>query len=361
MRSLRPVGPAALLMVAAGSVLAGPLPPAVRYGPLLVSVVVLGMPHGAVDHVAVAAALRGETEGNGGNDGVAARVPGLDSPLARALAAVAVLYAVAGGGYLAVWTVAPVAAAAVFLLLTWLHWGQGDLYHLLASGGGAHLRSRGDRALSLLVRGGLPMLVPLLTFPGVYRRVLRALSAVFVATARVPAWPFSRPTRVALGAGFAAVTLLSLGWSRRGATTPEARRAWRVDAAEVSLLWGYFLLVPPILAIGAYFTLWHSLRHVRRVLALESAHGTSIESRAYRGVVGELDGSSLRRFGTRALPNTVGGLALFAAIYWLSATRGDLLAVAAAYLVAIAVLTLPHTAVVTWIDGRQGVWHAERE
>jgi hypothetical protein len=31
---------------------------------------------------------------------------------------------------------------------------------------------------------------------------------------------------------------------------------------------------------------------------------------------------------------------------------------AAAYLVFIAVLTLPHVAVVTWMDRREGVWRA---
>jgi len=37
---------------------------------------------------------------------------------------------------------------------------------------------------------------------------------------------------------------------------------------------------------------------------------------------------------------------------------GNLLSLLGLYLVLLAVLTLPHTAVVTWMDLREGVWSA---
>ncbi|MEF8831405.1 MAG: Brp/Blh family beta-carotene 15,15'-dioxygenase, partial [Halobacteriales archaeon] len=218
-----------------------------------------------------------------------------------------------------------------------------------------HLTDRGARALVLTVRGGLPMVVPLVAFPAVYRRVLDALAAVVSPAATVPDWPFAPETRLAVGLGFAVVTVVALVAGRAGTETAEQRRAWRVDAGETALLWAFFLVMPPILAVGSYFAVWHSLRHVRRVVALSDAGETAGGVGGPAGGVAALDGPRLWKFARSAAPNTAGGLALFVAIYL--ATPGDgLLGVAAGYLVAIAVLTLPHAAVVTWLDLRQGVW-----
>lgn len=364
MGSFRPVGPAALLVTAGvaavAAVAADGLPAAVRYGPLLASVVLLGMPHGAVDHL-LTVALVGRGDDTGA-DGAADATDGsrfrelLAGPWRRGLLAVAAVYAVGGIGYGLVWVAAPVAAAVGFLVLTWFHWGQGDLYHLLASAEQTHLAGRGVRALVLTVRGGLPMVVPLVAFPEIYRRVLVALAAVVSPAATVPDWPFAPGTRLAVGVGFAAVTVVALaaGWVEAEAAAQ--RRAWRVDAGETALLWAFFLVVPPILAVGSYFALWHSLRHVRRVVALPDAAATPGGVGRTTGGVAALDGPQLWAFARSAAPNTAGGLALFVAIYLAAPGGGGLLGVAAGYLVAIAVLTLPHAAVVTWLDLRQGVW-----
>lgn len=129
--------------------------------PFGASLLVFGLAHGAVDHLAVG------------------RVGTLDHPRRP----VAALYLVCGGTYLLVWLVAPVIAAVVFIALTWYHWGQGDLYTLLSSVGGTHLRSRLQRGATVLVRGGLPMLVPLLAAPDTYMAVVRGLVAVVTPSA----------------------------------------------------------------------------------------------------------------------------------------------------------------------------------
>jgi Brp/Blh family beta-carotene 15,15'-monooxygenase len=353
-RAVRPIGPAAVLVTGVVAALAGDLPRAVRYGPLLLSVAAVGLPHGAVDHVAAARATGGQGSAGGDNAARTRPAAGFDG---RAALWVASVYAVGGGGYLLLWVAAPVAAAGLFLLLTWFHWGQGDLYHLLATGRGAHLDRPSRRALALAVRGGVPMVVPLLSFPDLYRRIVAALAGVFGAPA-VPAWPFGLRIRLVLGAGFAALTLAALAWGRIGAETADERAAWRADAGETSLLWGFFLLTPPVLAIGVYFALWHSLRHVRRLLALGTC-GAGPEGptdpRAPESRIAALDRCALGNFAREALPNTVGALVLLAGVYAVTAP-GGLLAVAAGYLVVLAVLTFPHTLVVTWLDARQGVW-----
>ncbi|WP_435063487.1 Brp/Blh family beta-carotene 15,15'-dioxygenase [Halobaculum sp. EA56] len=310
--------------------LAPGLPPVLRYAPFLASVLLFGLPHGAVDHL------------------VPARLAG--SGLARSVAVVVAVYAVLGAGYGLWWALAPVSAFVGFVAVTLAHWGQGDVYALLALAGAEHLPTRAERALALVVRGGLPMLVPLVGHPERYREVAAALVGLFAADAGALGPAFAPATRAGVAAGFGALTLLALALGARRVRRGEAaRRPWLVDAGETLGLWAYFLLVPPVVAIGLYFCFWHATRHIARLELLDPSARESLAA-------GDLTGA-LRRFARDAAPATAGGLLVVAGV-WAAAPRPSagpegLLAV---YLVAIAVLTLPHVAVVTWMDLRQGVW-----
>ena len=67
--------------------------------------------------------------------------------------------------------------------------------------------------------------------------------------------------------------------------------------------------------------------------------------------------AALRRFARDATPATLGALLFFAGLYLAVPTApGDRAGLLGLYLVGIAVLTLPHVAVVTWMDRRQDVW-----
>ena len=301
------------------------LPRTWRYLPLVASVVVLGLPHGAVDWATLPRAVTGRLD-------------------ARWMVVVGVVYLVAGGAYVLGWFLAPVASAVVFVAVTWFHWGQGELHPLAAVLGADHLDRLDQRVLTVLVRGGLPMLVPLLSFPDRYREVVAAFAAPFGGT--VAELPVGPDARLALGACFAVLTAatLALGYRRAG-----DRHAWAVDAGETALLWAFFLVVPPVFAVGVYFCCWHSARHIARVLTLDE-RATAALSR------GRL-GPALRRFAREAALPTLGGLAVVGAL-WVTAPSPpeSLSGVVALYLVAIAVLTLPHVVVVTWIDRAQGYW-----
>jgi Brp/Blh family beta-carotene 15,15'-monooxygenase len=314
------------LLVAALPVLAGvELSPAVRYGPLVASAVLFGMPHGAIDYVALPRAVAGEV-----------------TP--RWLAVVGALYLVFGGAYAAAWFAYPVAAALAFVALTWLHWGQGDLYPLLEFLNVDYLDTRARRAGTLLVRGGLPMLVPLLGHPERYREVVAAFAAPF--GGEVGALPLFDPeVRLALGVGFAVLTVGVLAAGRRRTRN---RWAWRVDAAETLGLWAFFYVVPPVFAVGVYFCLWHSVRHVARAVAVDESVWPSLRA-------GDVLGP-LARFGTEAAPLTAVALALVGGL-WVAVPEPPttLAGGAALYLVLIAVLTLPHVVAVTWMDRAQGV------
>jgi Brp/Blh family beta-carotene 15,15'-monooxygenase len=306
------------------------VPPVVQFVPLVASAVLLGLPHGAVDHFAYP------------------RVNG-DPVTRRAVGVVVAVYVLLGALYGVGWFLAPLPAFLFFVALTWAHWGQGDLYALLAFADADYLRTRVQRVLATVVRGGLPMLVPLLAFPDPYRRVARAFVGLFGgASVADAAWLFAADTRLALAVGYGAVVVgtLALGFVR---TDPTNRTPWLVDAGETGLLVVYFAVVPPILAVGVYFCVWHAYRHIARLVLLEDGSRTALADRDLW--------PALARFAREAAPLTFVSLGLLGGLYLLVPRQpGDLLGLVALYLVLIAVLTLPHVAVVSWMDRRQSVW-----
>ncbi|TYL40712.1 beta-carotene 15,15'-monooxygenase [Natronococcus pandeyae] len=321
-------GVATLLLGVSITAVAGTLPRSVQFLSLGLSVLFLGVPHGAVDHLVLPRAR--------------------DAPVThRDLALVGGIYLVAGGLYAVVWWLAPAVAFAAFILLTLTHWGQGDVYALVALVGADHLETRVSRTLTLIVRGGIPMLVPLLAFPAEYAFVTRALVGLFdPAAATALEFAFEPEARLALGIGFATLLVASLALGYRAT---DDHGPWLIDAGETLGLVAYFAVVPPILAIGLYFPLWHSLRHILRTMLLDGR----ATDRLARGRLGPAFG----RFARDAAPLTVGALLVFAglalAVPTTPATTTDLLGL---YLVGIAILTLPHVVVVTLLDLEAGIW-----
>ncbi|SEO69213.1 beta-carotene 15,15'-monooxygenase, Brp/Blh family [Halogranum amylolyticum] len=333
--ALRP----AWLLVAAlavGSLVGGTVPDSVQYVVLLATLAVLGLPHGAVDHLVVAR-LRGDSDS-----------------LARNLGVVSVVYLVVGGAYVLAWFVAPAASFVAFILLTWYHWGQGDLA-TLRSFGEDHLQTRPQRLLTLLVRGGLPMLVPLLAFPAAYRTVAELVVSRFdPAAADALGWAFHPEVRLGLGTSFAVLVVgsLLLGGLRARNGTAATWRAWQVDAGETVLLAGYFAVVPPVLAIGVYFSVWHALRHVFRVAALDDSSALALDEGR--------PSAALWQFTLDAAPLSVASLVVLAGLFVAAPyAPTDVAGFSGLYLVFLAVLTLPHVVVATWADLRQGVWSVE--
>ncbi|WP_280536719.1 Brp/Blh family beta-carotene 15,15'-dioxygenase [Halopenitus sp. POP-27] len=322
-----------------------------RWVPLAVSVLVVGFPHGAVDHHLLA------------------RVRD-DSTPRGALARVGATYAVLGGGYALAWFFLPRVAVTVFLLVTIVHWGTGELYPLIGIAGVDHLGSSTSRLATAAIRGVLPVLGPLVAFPDRFSSVVSLLVTPFLGTS--PPWvaalgdPQVRAA-IATSVAVAVIATLAFGAVRARAvdavpphgTQPTSRvdaivrprtavGGWLLDACETVLLCAFFLVVPPVLAVGTYFCLWHSLRHVARLIAVDERSTADLADRRI--------GQPLWRFGRDALPLTAGGLLVVVGLF-LAVPRspGTPIESIGVYLAAIAVLTLPHTVLVALADRDQGI------
>ncbi|MFB6311419.1 MAG: Brp/Blh family beta-carotene 15,15'-dioxygenase [Salinirussus sp.] len=316
----RTLGPGLLLGIVGALIVVPAIPTDLQYGILILGGVAVGLPHGALDWAALPIARRG-------------RLAVGDVLL------VGLLYAVLGGAALLTWLLWPIPAAIGFLLLTWFHWGQGDVHTVKIDYGATYLRDRPNMSLTGLVRGGIPMVVPLIAFPETYREVLKSFVQPFGASANFAV--FSAPhLRLALGGGLAIVTVLALVRSRLHSPNDPV---WRLDCAETATLWLFFLTVPPVLAIAVYFACWHSWRHLVRLATLDRPTASALMLGDWR--------RPAARFVVGAFLPTVGALGLLAGLWIMvpapPTTAPDIVGLG---LVAIATLTVPHTAIVTWLD-----------
>ncbi len=159
--------------------------------------------------------------------------------------------------------------------------------------GGLDGKGGRSRALLLLLRGGIPMLVPLL-FPNAYSGVAADAVGPFGADAGVLCGIVSPAPRFVAGAALAAVAVLFL--LRAAGDLAGVHRTLLPVALETLLLLAFLAVVPPVLAVGLYVALWHAPRHIARLVLLDPA-------------------PALSRFARDAAPLTGLALALLAGLY----------------------------------------------
>ncbi|MEM8858187.1 MAG: Brp/Blh family beta-carotene 15,15'-dioxygenase, partial [Chloroflexota bacterium] len=149
--------------------------------------------------------------------------------------------------------------------------------------------------------------------------------------------------------GYATVTAAYILLEGIDAVRQKQVKGWLVDTAEIGLLWLFFSTINPILAVGVYFCVWHSVRHITRLMLIEPASRIDLEN-------GRI-GAAFYRFFVESAPLTVVSLLILVGLYFLvGSIQLSLQELIALYLVLISMLTLPHTLVVCWMDYRQSVW-----
>ena len=301
----------------------GTIPMWVQLIPFALSAVFLGMPHGALDGVVVAR-LVGQ--------------PFLSGPVLGLLTAYLGVSVLVVGG----WSVAPLVAFALFIGITWFHWGQGDLAHMIIAGDGAHLDTRFRRITALFARGALPMLAPMVWFPEEYQATFAACVSPFVET--LPSVGIGWET-ASVVAGVSLSGLIALHIVAVAPHVMTHGREVATDLLELGTLVAFFATVPAILAVGVYFCLWHSVRHIYRVAA-----GGGRSGEPTRWV-------DIGRTFIDSAPLTILALALCGLLGYLALGQGasglDWLGI---YLVAISALTVPHVLVILWLDRLESVW-----
>jgi Brp/Blh family beta-carotene 15,15'-monooxygenase len=191
---------------------------------LLVLAGLVGLPHGAVDHLA------------------------LDWSQGRGWPArwVLVAYTGAAVGAAAAALAAPVPAVLVLLVLSAAHFAEGEV---------AFDRLRGGPALRLpaLALGVAVVALPLLLRPEPVQPLLTALDPSLPSVLAVTRTPVLGATAVLVLAGL--LVALAAG----------ARR----PAAELALVVTASLVAPPLLVFAAWFGAWHAPRHLVRLLDLQ--------------------------------------------------------------------------------------------
>ena len=279
--------------------------------------VVLGLPHGALDHLAPLFLLHRRL------------TPTYLTLFVLGYAALVLLY-------LVFWHLAPLAALAVFLLFSWLHWGQGDAYFLAVFGGQPRPQTPSARFLIWAVRGGLPIVLPPLAHPAAFAQVSAGILGWYGSRAGWALSPLGREI------GFAAVGLTLTAYLWQSWKLPPRPAFWR-DAGEVALLLAYFWLVPAILAVGVYFCVWHSARHIARLMLIDPADREALT----QGRIGRC----VLRSAVQALPMTLGALGFLVGLWWWQGkTDFSVGSFVYLYLSLIAALTFPHFLLVLWMD-----------
>ncbi|MEM1423594.1 MAG: Brp/Blh family beta-carotene 15,15'-dioxygenase [Planctomycetota bacterium] len=220
------VGAATLLCIGALLALGEPTPGAAALV-MVVSVALVGLPHGAYD-LEVARRLFAPRYGRA-------------------------WWACFGGAYLAItalaaglWFVAPWVGLVALLVGGAIHWGADDLE--------AQTASRVERLWLAVSRGAVPVAAPMLFRPEDVAQIFGAL----VSNDAID------PAHVRLaGALWTALALPGLAWCiAKVHRDPCTTRTVVVRAVlEPLVLLAWFWVAPPILAFALYFCFWHSVRH----------------------------------------------------------------------------------------------------
>lgn len=280
--------------------------------PVAVLGALLGVPHGAVDHL-VPGWLAHDDQS------VQRRGRGPDRVrLARVLSGY-IAVAVAGAAAL---LLAPTPTLLAFLLLSAAHFGWGEVVTGAQRGGRA--ASLGACTVLIATANGL-VTVGLLVWrnPSVTDPYLRAMSPTIADAALATA---SIGVLVTLAVVATALTVLLT-----------KRRV--LDAGELLLLTFVFLSCPPLAAFGVYFGLWHAVRHSGRLLDLLRA------AEASNGVPDRGWGSSFARLvRLSSIPTAAALLAVLVLV-----ALHDVATLSAEVSVLLAV-TFPHAAVVAHLD-----------
>lgn len=216
--------------------------------------------------------------------------------------------------YLLVWKVAPFPATVFFLLLTAWHWGTADASLLFPPGW---------RWFSFGLGRGLWVMVGPFAF--------HTSEAWHVVQLMAP------------GAGPAPAPFFFQGFLIAPLLLTLIARPGKTEWGETALLLLLLAFTPPLVGVGTYFVAFHAWRHLLRLADLRDHLGPQIAVLPWL--------RSLGRLLWFAVPLTIATLLLLPLLpSFLGPIPQTQEQWVGAYLILLAVLTLPHAILVGWID-----------
>jgi beta-carotene 15,15'-dioxygenase len=287
---------------------------------LIVGIVFLGLPHGALDHLVPS--RMGFAWGR--------------KPLGMSLYLLTYIFIAAL--YFGLWLWQPLVAFVGFLLATVLHWGQGDV-RFLEIFLERKRSSKWGAGISMLLRGSLPMVLPILAFPETAKSLyLNATRGLGVATVGPE---LSSPISVASLVIY--MFVLFILYIVNAIKVSANLWALCVDVFELVLLTLLFCTVPAYMSVGIYFIAWHSLRHLARLIILKPNDAGQLTQGQWQ--------QPIKRLVLDLLPITLAALGLLLGLYvWKAQHVTTLETFVALYLVLISALTKPQLVVVALMD-----------
>lgn len=262
---------------------------------------VVGLPHGAVDHL------------------VPQRLSGR-RPTVRSMIGLLGAYVGLAGAFFLFARLASSAALLLFIAASVVHFGTGEVAFA------AQRARRPARFAPQLVlgAGAPPLLVPLALRPEEVAPLVADL-APGLGWLLVPELRWALLVVAAGSVTAAIVTLLRVGD--------------RLAAVETGALAVAVAVAPPLVAFAAYFGAWHATRHVARLLSIDpGATAALTDGRVAPGLL---------RFARQAALPTLAAATTLALLWWgAGGTRGFV----AANLGLLAALTMPHMVIVAQLD-----------
>lgn len=270
----------------------------VKYPALALCLLVIGIPHGSIDHIVTAKVYNLRYT--------------LRDQLPFYLYYFAMMIAMA-----VVWIISPLAGLLLFLAVTIYHFGQADLEHLNLSPIPKRLLflSRGTMIMGLVLFSDISYTGPVIQdITG-----LEILSSEFVVHYSFQINLFFVLQYLLIQTGLIATS-----------KETERNRFLNLSIDSV-LLAALFWIVNPILAFSIYFGLWHSLGHVREMLDFFDQVGSPM---------------NMKSFFIKSLPLTLITFAGMALMYGLIETVNIGMSIISLLFIIISVLTLPHMLIV---------------
>jgi beta-carotene 15,15'-dioxygenase len=287
---------------------------------LVLGIIFLGLPHGALDHLVPF--RMGVAWGK--------------KPLGISL--YLFTYMAIAALYFGLWLWQPLLAFVGFLLATVFHWGQGDV-RFLEIFLNRQRTSPWGAGVSILLRGSLPMVLPVLAFPDT------AASLYMNAAKGLGLAPLSLDLSSPIIVTSLIVYMLILFALYIANAVKVSANTWalRMDMAELALLTLLFCTVPAYMSVGIYFIAWHSLRHLARLIILKQEDANKLKQGLWS--------KPIKQLVLDLLPITLAAIGLLVGLYFWKAQHVETLETfVALYLVLISALTKPHLVVVALMD-----------